>query len=200
MMETYPDWTPSLQLGHTEIMCTNTAHSARQRKREQRKNTRSNLKQMNNTLWMSNTRLKEAVSNTLRMRQEAGDGEQHIEDETQEAGKGEQHTEEETQEAGDGEQHTEEETNNIKEMAVTQTECNFCVHRCADINCLLEENRQLRRELDESRMSDSLDNDHTESTTQGCQTWEPLWPYYMFWCLSCQTKRRKFSVCFKRFI
>ncbi|XP_062328761.1 uncharacterized protein LOC134028889 isoform X2 [Osmerus eperlanus] len=39
MMETDPDWAPSLHLGHTEITRTNTARSARRRKREQRKNT-----------------------------------------------------------------------------------------------------------------------------------------------------------------
>ncbi|XP_046891195.1 uncharacterized protein LOC124477448 isoform X1 [Hypomesus transpacificus] len=37
MMETDPDWAPSLYLGHTEITCTNTAQSASQRKRDQRK-------------------------------------------------------------------------------------------------------------------------------------------------------------------
>ncbi|KAL1007702.1 hypothetical protein UPYG_G00090420 [Umbra pygmaea] len=39
MMETDPDWAPSLHLGHTEITRTNTALSARRRKREKRKNT-----------------------------------------------------------------------------------------------------------------------------------------------------------------
>ena len=78
----------------------------------------------------------------------------------QEAGDGERHTEDEIQEAGDGEQHTEEETHNTQEGAVTQTECNFCVHRCAEVNRPLEENRQLQRELDEYRMSDSSGTDN----------------------------------------
>lgn len=134
MMETDPDWAPSLHLGHAEITRTNTTRSARRSKREQRKKT---------------------------LQPAEGGGERHTEEETHEAdGDAVPHAEE-TQAAGGGEQHTEEETHNTQGIAVTQTECNLCVHRCAEVNRLLEENRQLRRELDEHRMSDSFfgDND-----------------------------------------
>lgn len=133
MMETDPDWAPSLHLGHTEISHTNTTRSARRSKREQRKNT---------------------------LQPAEGGGERHTE-ETHKADEDAVPHAEETQATGDGERHTEEETHNTQGMAVTQTECNLCVHRGAEVNRLLEENRQLRRELDEHRMSDSFfgDND-----------------------------------------
>ena len=87
MMETDPDWAPSLHLGHTETTLTNPARSERQRAREQRQHTEPT----------------------------EGDGEQNTEVETQEAeGGSEQNTEEESLEAeGGGEQNTEEETNRM---------------------------------------------------------------------------------------
>ncbi|KAF7650637.1 hypothetical protein LDENG_00122910, partial [Lucifuga dentata] len=42
---------------------------------------------------------------------------------------------------------------------VAQTECKLCVLRRAKVNRLLEENRELRRELDEHRMSDGFFGD-----------------------------------------
>ncbi|KAL1250542.1 hypothetical protein QQF64_018338 [Cirrhinus molitorella] len=89
MMETDPDWAPSLHLGHTETIQTDTECFARQNKRAQKKKT---------------------------ARSAEGHGEQHTE-ETHEDN-GEQHTEETHEDNGEqhteethednGEQHTEE--------------------------------------------------------------------------------------------
>ncbi|KAL1007700.1 hypothetical protein UPYG_G00090400 [Umbra pygmaea] len=213
MMETDPDWAPSLPLGHTEITRTNTALSARRRKKEQVKNTLQPAEGEGELHTEDETQLAgDGERHTEDETQLAGDGERHIEEETHEAGDGERHIEEETHEAGDGERHIEEETHeagdgerhieeetheagdgephieeetheagdgerhieeetreaegrserhieeetheagdgerhieeetqNTQEVTVTQTECNFRVHRCAEVNRLLEENR-----------------------------------------------------------
>lgn len=89
MMETDPDWAPSLHLGHTEVKRTDPARSARRNKREQlKKNTEHPAKE----------------SDVL-------------------------HTDEGTDDS-------------TQEGAGSQAECALCMHKCAEINSLLDENRQ----------------------------------------------------------
>ncbi|XP_041945988.1 LOW QUALITY PROTEIN: uncharacterized protein LOC121707452 [Alosa sapidissima] len=121
MLETDPDWAPSLDLGHMDTTCTDTARSARRGKREQ---------------------LKNVTQQQVR---------------TQEAGH--HPPEEDTQEAEEGGQaHHEEGTqDNIEE--VPETECHLCALRSAEVNRLFDENRELRRELEEYRMSEGFFGD-----------------------------------------
>ncbi|KAF7660842.1 hypothetical protein LDENG_00273900 [Lucifuga dentata] len=139
MMETDPDWAPSLHLGHRDITPTDTARSVRRSKRDLLKK---------NTLQAAETKA-----------HQAGDS-------------GQLHTEEGTQEAGDsGQLHTEGKHTTSQELA--QTECNLCVLRRAKVNRLLEENRELRRELDEHRMSDGFFGDDDDKIGSACTTPSP---------------------------
>ncbi|KAA0713910.1 hypothetical protein E1301_Tti009989 [Triplophysa tibetana] len=98
MMETDPDWAPSLHLGHTEIKQTNPARAARRNKREQLKENKPH------------------PADDQMMTQQAEESDQL---------------------------HTEEGTHNItQEDAGTQTECPLCMHKCVEINSLLDEKRQ----------------------------------------------------------
>lgn len=67
-------------------------------------------------------------------------------------GDGVRHTKETPETAGDGGQPAEGMSQNTLEVAVTQTEHDLCVRRCAEANRLSEENGQLRRELDKNRI------------------------------------------------
>ncbi|XP_076158623.1 uncharacterized protein LOC143141801 [Alosa pseudoharengus] len=81
MLETDPDWAPSLHLGHMDTTCTDTARSAR------REGTQDNIEE------------------------------------------------------------------------VPETECHLCALRSAEVNRLFDENRELRRELEEYRMSEGFFGD-----------------------------------------
>ncbi|KAL1268886.1 hypothetical protein QQF64_034249 [Cirrhinus molitorella] len=152
MMETDPDWAPSLHLGNTETIQTDTERFARQNKRAQKKKT---------------ARSAEGHGGQHTEETHEDNGEQHTEETHKD--NGEQHTEETHED--NGEQHTEETPHNIQEVEVTQTECNMCVQRCAEINRLLEENGKLQCELNEYRMSDGFfgDNDDKKSNSQPLQ-------------------------------
>ncbi|XP_057675997.1 uncharacterized protein LOC130906088 [Corythoichthys intestinalis] len=130
MMETDPDWAPSLHLGHRSVTPTNTAHSARRSRREQlRKETL------------------QAPEMGVQQDAKTEPGEIHSH----------QQNEKGTPDAGEegGQLITEDETHNTSQD-VTQTKCDLCVLRRAELNCLLEENRELRRELNERRRSDDF--------------------------------------------
>lgn len=117
MLETDPDWAPSLHLGHMDTVCTDTARSARIGKRDE-----------------------------LKTQQQVR---------TQEAGH-HHPSEEDTQEAVDGSQaHHEEGTQDNSEEA-QEPECHMCSLRSAEVNRLLDENRELRRELQKYRMSEDF--------------------------------------------
>ncbi|XP_048840299.1 uncharacterized protein LOC125713322 [Brienomyrus brachyistius] len=156
MMDTDPDWAPSLHLGHTHVTPTNTARAERRCRRQQLRKEKLQPAKMG-------------------VEKDADHGELQDEDGTPEPGveRGLQQAEEEKPNIGEegGQLHAKEETHEAggksdKLIAedkthntshdVTQTECELCVLRRAEINRLLEENRQLRCELNECRISDGF--------------------------------------------
>ncbi|XP_038136395.1 uncharacterized protein LOC119780432 [Cyprinodon tularosa] len=142
MMKTDPDWAPSLHLGHTDIRPTDTERSLRRGYREQLKK---------NALQATETGLHRA-DEILEQQDEV----------THEATENPNQQQTDTQKAAEnvGRPNTKDDTEGGRQEG--QTECNLCVLRCAEMNHLLEENRELRRELDELRISDCFFGDTNE--------------------------------------
>ncbi|XP_038158106.1 uncharacterized protein LOC119794576 [Cyprinodon tularosa] len=142
MMETDPDWAPSLHLGHTDIKPTDTDRSLRRGYREQLKK---------NALQATETGLHQA-DEILQRQDEV----------THEATENPNQQQTDTQKAAEnvGRPNTKDDTEGGRQEG--QTECNLCVLRCAEMNRLLEENRELGRELDELRISDGFFGDSNE--------------------------------------
>ncbi|XP_038131292.1 uncharacterized protein LOC119776771 [Cyprinodon tularosa] len=142
MMETDPDLAPSLHLGHTDIRPSDTDRSLRRGYREQLKK---------NALQATETGLHQA-DEILQRQDEV----------THEATENPNQQQTDTQKAAEnvGRPNTKDDTEGGRQEG--QTECNLCVLRCAEMNRLLEENRELRRELDELRISDCFFGDTNE--------------------------------------
>ncbi|XP_029943781.1 uncharacterized protein LOC115385843 [Salarias fasciatus] len=181
MMETDPDWAPSLHMGHSFVTLTNTARSERPIIKQEQLQEETPEMGVHQDADIGEVQIKKEEPDEEQRSEEgmlaAGDEGDRLktEDETHEAGdegdwlktEDETHeagdegdwlkTEDETHEAGDeGDRlKTEDETHNIGQD-VTRTECDLCVFRRAEVNRLLEENRKLRRELDQCRMSDGF--------------------------------------------
>jgi len=157
MMETDPDWAPSLHLGHTDIKPTDTDRSLRRGYREQLKK---------NALQATETGLHQA-DEILERQDEV----------THEATENPNQQQTDTQKAAEnvGRPNTKDDTEGGRQEG--QTECNLCVLRCAEMNRLLEENRELRPELDELRISDCWDLENHHLSPAGCAVgllgWSP---------------------------
>ncbi|XP_038140754.1 uncharacterized protein LOC119783349 [Cyprinodon tularosa] len=159
MMESDPDWAPSLHLGHTFIKPTDPGRSARRRAREQtRKQTlqsaETGIHQDVNTDGLQTEETCDAEEGNGQL--EVGkDGEKNPQQEIREDG--EENQEHPQQEIGEENPQliTNKEVQNPTET-VTQPECDLCVLRRAEVNRLTEENIELRRKLNENMISDSF--------------------------------------------
>ncbi|XP_047444432.1 uncharacterized protein LOC125010113 [Mugil cephalus] len=134
MLETDPDWAPSLHLGHTSVKPTDAARAARRSRREQLRKSRAQA---------AKTGVQQAGDIVNEVTQEAAEDSGPLQ---KDVGK------EEAAEVLLSSGHESHNTN----QEVDQTECNLCMLMCTEVNRLLEENRELRRELDELRISDDF--------------------------------------------
>ncbi|XP_038140894.1 uncharacterized protein LOC119783441 [Cyprinodon tularosa] len=159
MMESDPDWAPSLHLGHTFIKPTDPGRSARRRAREQtRKQTlqsaETGIHQDVNTDGLQTEETCDAEEGNGQL--EVGkDGEKNPQQEIRKDG--EENQEHPQLEIGEENPQliTNKEVQNPTET-VTQPECDLCVLRRAEVNRLTEENIELRRKLNENMISDSF--------------------------------------------
>ncbi|XP_035992033.1 uncharacterized protein LOC118562916 isoform X2 [Fundulus heteroclitus] len=131
MMETDPDWAPSLRLGHTDLQPTDSARSARRGKRQQ----------------LRNSMLQEAERVVQQNGEVCG---QHIPVDTELSAVTVQE-DAITDKTGDTQQQ-DEQLNGIPE-------CGTCILKSAEINRLLEENRNLRHQLERVKFSDTFFSD-----------------------------------------
>ncbi|XP_072515059.1 uncharacterized protein [Salminus brasiliensis] len=179
MMETDPDWAPSLHLGHTDIKPTDTERSARLSKRQ---------KQQKSTLQPAETRSHQGgVSDHLEEpKHEARESGQLdimvIKHEAEEDTKDWKYEAEESYQGDIKEwkcytggsdhldikviKHEDEERDQVDTSHELATECNMCMLRCAEVKRLLEENRALRCELNEYKLSDGFFRDDDDDKVQ----------------------------------
>lgn len=147
LMESHPDWKPSLRLGHCEMKATNSVRFVRQQDRGQMKRDaveKAKKEAEEKAKMEADERAhKEAEERTLkeaeeRARQEA----EEREEQERLALIGED-------EAAQGEaiEEKQEEADN---------ECDFCKLRQSEINRLLEENRNLKKELEQRKFTDEF--------------------------------------------
>nr|XP_023660993.1 uncharacterized protein LOC111840428 [Paramormyrops kingsleyae] len=161
MMETDPDWAPSLHLGHTYVAPTDTARAERRCRREQLRKEKLRAAEV---VVERDAGLREIKEEDVTPEPGEESSEQHTEEGTPGTEEvGQLHAKEWTHEAGGGsDELTTENKIQITSHTVTQTECDLCVLRRAEINRLLEENRALRLELHECRISDGFFGDNDE--------------------------------------
>ncbi|XP_072559114.1 uncharacterized protein [Paramormyrops kingsleyae] len=156
MMETDPDWAPSLHLGHTYVTPTAIARFERQSRREQ---LRKEILQAAEMGVDKDGELGELQSEDSTPEPGGESNQQQTEDGTPDTGEdgGQLYAEEWTHEAvGESDELITEDEIQNSSHDVAQTECELCVLRRAEIIRLLEENRELRRELNECRISDGF--------------------------------------------
>lgn len=140
MFESHPDWKLSLHLGHGEVKATNSDRHARQADREKNRREVEEVAR----------RDREEAQRAALLQKEAA--EREVE---------ERRLAEETRQLEAAEREQEESRNEceVSDSDVTQEECSFCQLRREEINRLMEENRQLRQELDERTMNDNFMKD-----------------------------------------
>ncbi|XP_056104303.1 uncharacterized protein LOC130083308 [Rhinichthys klamathensis goyatoka] len=135
MLDTHPDWAPSLLLGHNEVKVTNKERFARQ--------VRRHLKHQGTS------------------EKPGEEGEDTVPSEVEEVAQGNV-TEEDVEEvAQDTEEDVEEVAQDAEDTAQnpdnqSAEKCVHCKSTHAEINRLLEENRNLKRELDERKMTEQF--------------------------------------------
>lgn len=127
MLQSHQDWIPSLHLDHNEIKVTNTARFSRRSTRDrQRRETEER------------TQRQEEFRVKIEFKAVAEEEEEAT-------------AQREVDESGQEEDAM---VRDDVHCVETVAECNFCERRRDEINRLLEENRQLKRELDERKMTE----------------------------------------------
>ncbi|XP_061617681.1 uncharacterized protein LOC133471778 isoform X2 [Phyllopteryx taeniolatus] len=151
MMENDPDWAPTLHMGHSENENGDTPRSAKSQK-----------------LALRSKRIQEGQGSSAEepmQCKEAATWNVKQEEESYEIVKWEVKPTGQTECGGEGcgigakEVKQEEKLIQVVKQEAGQMECDFCIQRAAEVSRLVEENRQLRRELDAFKMPDGFFED-----------------------------------------
>ncbi|XP_016100839.1 uncharacterized protein [Sinocyclocheilus grahami] len=138
MDESHPDWAPTLHLGHSEVTATvSDRHARRQHRHNLRESEGGGQTEQNN------------------MNEDERDG---VQEDAEEEGYGDQ------AEAGAAEEEEYREQTETDKPAAKRlrAECQFCEQSSAELSRLLQENRELRSELNKFKMDEEFFKDNTE--------------------------------------
>ncbi|KAG7481593.1 hypothetical protein MATL_G00068350 [Megalops atlanticus] len=176
MDETNPDWAPTLHLGHSEVRVKESDRHAR-RLRRRLSRARVGGDDHNESEALTEDRATEHVGEARTVGKAAEDEEgkdqaemdiaenKQVDQAVVEAAEDEQ-AGQAVVEAADEEDGDQAEAEVAHEPAAKRprTECQFCEHSRAEINHLLQENRELRSELNKRKMDEDFLKDNTGKT------------------------------------
>ena len=152
MDESHPDWAPTMHLGHSEVTATvSDRHGRRQHKHNLRESEGGGQNEQNNMNKDERDRVQEDA-------QEEGYGDQA------DTGAAEEEEHGDHAEAGAAEEEEcIEQTETDKPAAkILRAECQFCEQCSAELTRLLQENRELKSELNKLKMDEEFFKDNTE--------------------------------------
>ncbi|XP_051548488.1 uncharacterized protein LOC127437542 [Myxocyprinus asiaticus] len=149
MLDTHPDWAPSLLLGHNEVKLTDKNRFARQLRRHERSGVRTGEKVEDRVRSEAEERARQEAEETAAQEdeEETKVRQQDVEERAR------QDVEERARQEDDMAQ-------NPHDHSVE--ECELCQSRHDEMNCLLEENRQLKHELDKCQITDNFKDDNVK--------------------------------------
>ncbi|KAF4106552.1 hypothetical protein G5714_012542 [Onychostoma macrolepis] len=153
MDESHPDWAPTLHLGHAEVTATvSDRHVRRQLRHNLRESEGGGQNEQNNMNEEERDGLQEDA-------EEEGYGDQA---EAGAAEEEEEHGEQAEAEAAEEEEYREQTETDKPAAKRLRAECQFCEQSSAELTRLLQENRELRSELNKMKMDEEFLKDNTE--------------------------------------
>lgn len=150
MDESHPDWAPALHLGHSEVTATvSDRHARRQHRHHLRESEGGGHSDQN----IMNEDERDGVQE---------DAEVEGYRDQAEAGAAEEEHGDQAEAAVEEEEYRE--TTETDQLAAERlrAECQFCAQSSAEITRLLQENRELRSELNKLKMDEEFFKDNTE--------------------------------------
>ncbi|XP_016388294.1 troponin I-like [Sinocyclocheilus rhinocerous] len=152
MDESHPDWAPTLHLGHSEVTATvSDRHARRQHRHHLRESEGGGQNEQNN------------VNEDERDGVQEDAGEEGYGDQAEAGAAEEEEHGDQAETRATEEEENREQTETVKPAAKRlRAECQLCEQSSAELTRLLQENRELRSELNKLKMDEEFFKDNTE--------------------------------------